>query len=250
LFEREVVMLKSMNDILGYKLSAADGDLGSVKDFFFDDNDWVIRYFVVNTRRWLPGRLVLISPSEVKKPDWDKQVLPVSLTMDQVKNSPEIQSDLPVSRQNEIELMNYYGWNHYWGPIGEPGSGRGLGEESDVRSEAESEVADWDPHLRSTGEVTGYNIQSIDEPIGQMKDLIVETSDWNVRYIVIDTQKWLPGKKVLISSAWINRVDGVDKKVYVDLSSNAIKDSPEFEPGNQIDFEYEARLYDYYIQAG
>jgi len=243
-------MLKALNDILGYKLSAADGELGSVKNFYFDDSEWIVRYFVVNTRRWLPGRLVLISPSEINETAWDSNVLPVSLTMEQVKNSPEIQSDLPVSRQNEIELMQYYGWVHYWGPIGKPDSGRGAGEDPDVQSRADSEVAEWDPHLRSTGEVTGYNIQSTDGQIGQIKDLIVETSDWNIRYIVVDTQKWLPGKKVLISSAWINKVDGVDRRVHVDLSSEAIKDSPEFEPGGQIDFEYEARLYDYYIQAG
>jgi hypothetical protein len=170
--------------------------------------------------------------------------------MDQVKNSPEIQSDLPVSRQHEIEIMRYYGWVHYWGPIGQPGDGRGVGESSDEQEKPEKEVADWDPHLRSANEVIGYHIQSIDEQVGQAEDLIVEVSDWNIRYTVIDTQKWLPGRKALISTAWIKKVDGVDKKVHIDLSSKAIRNSPDFVPGGPIDFEYEAKLYDYYLQVG
>ncbi len=111
-------MLRSMKDLENYTIRATDGTIGHVKDFYFDDEAWVIRYLVVDTGSWLSSRKVLISPIAIGHPDWTEKVLPVSITKEQVKNSPNIDTDKPVSRQHEIRYLGYCGYPFYWGGVG------------------------------------------------------------------------------------------------------------------------------------
>jgi hypothetical protein len=224
--------------ILGYRIRATDHELGKVDDFYFDDQEWGIRYLVVDTGKWLPGRLVLISPLSLGEPDWAEQVLPVSLTKKRIEEGPSIGRDRPVSRQHEAALSEYYKWAAYWGPAG----GVGAIPVKRVKKEKPS----GDPHLRSVKEVLGYHIDAIGGEVGHVEDFIAETQVWAIRYMVVDTRNWLPGRKVLLSPGWIDKVDWADEQVHVDLTREAVKDSPEFNPNAPVNREYEARLYDYY----
>jgi hypothetical protein len=103
-----------------------------------------------------------------------------------------------------------------------------------------------DPHLRSTREVIGYHIRATDGKIGHVEDFIADDESWTIHYMVVDTQTWLRGKRVLIAPAWVSKVDWVEKSVYVNLRKESVKDSPEFDPTKPINREYEVRLYDYY----
>src|ERR1700687_3992661 len=115
----ERTMLRSMNDLEGYAMRATDGPVGHVKDFYFDDQAWVVRYIVVETGSWLLSRKVLISPIAIGQPDRTEKVLPVSITREQVKNSPDIDTDKPISRQHEMQYFGYYGYYpYYWGGAG------------------------------------------------------------------------------------------------------------------------------------
>ena len=114
-------MLRSMNELYGYTIRATDDTIGSVHDFFFDDRESTVRYLVVDTGNWLPGRKVLIAPDALSKPDWASMMLPVNLTKEQVKNSPDIDTEKPVSRQQEEDLRGYYDWPLYWGRVHGPG---------------------------------------------------------------------------------------------------------------------------------
>lgn len=116
-------MLRSLNDLQNYTVGATDGNVGQVKDFYFDDDAWVVRYFVVDTGTWLSSRKVLISPMSVTRPDWMERLLPVSLSKWQVKNSPDIDTDKPVSRQHESQTLGYYGYSMYWEGPGMWGEG-------------------------------------------------------------------------------------------------------------------------------
>ena len=111
-------MLRTMKDFEDYAIHATDGVIGHVKDFYFDDEAWVILYFVVETGGWLSSRKVLISPIAISHPDWTDKVLPVSITKEQVKNSPDIDTDKPVSRQHEMRYLGYYDYSYYWGGVG------------------------------------------------------------------------------------------------------------------------------------
>src|SRR5262247_2160585 len=107
-------MLRSLEELHGYTIHATDGDIGTVYAFFFDDKTWAIRYLVVDTGNWLPDRQVLISPIALGQPDWEGQFFSVKLTTEQVRNSPDIDTDKPVSRQQETLLHTYYDWPTYW----------------------------------------------------------------------------------------------------------------------------------------
>ena len=95
-------MLRTMKDLAGYSFKATDANIAHVTDFYFDDKAWVIRYFVVDTGNWLSSRKVLISPIAIGHPNWTEKLLPVSTTKEQVKNSPDIDTEKPVSRQHEM----------------------------------------------------------------------------------------------------------------------------------------------------
>jgi len=246
-------MLRSTNELLGYKLEASDGNLGKVRDFYFDDESWTVRYLVADTRRWLPGRLVLISPSSLGHPKWAAHLFPVSLDKEQIENGPPISQDQPVSRQQESKLSRYYGWPIYWGaglsygaPPMAPAAIAKLAEEG-AEAEEKDEQDDGDQHLRSVREVTGYKIKAQDGEIGHVEDFIVDDESWILRYLVVDTRNWLPGgKKVMLSPGWAERVDWKREKVVVDLKGDTVERGPEYNPANPVNREVETRLYDYY----
>ena len=245
-------MLRSLKDLKGYVVSATDGDLGAINDFLLDDQEWAIRYVVANSSAWLPGRRVLVSPSSITNAhaDWASRRVQVELTRQQVKNSPGIESDEPVSRQLERELSSYYRWPEYW--LGPKGASAPVGAVN--RGIAGTALADrpapreptGDPNLRSFKEVTGYHIVALDGEIGHVEDLVADDETWSIRYVVVDTRNWLPGRKVLVSPAWIRSIDWAGETVQVDLQCEQIKSSPEFNPSSPVNREYETRLYDYY----
>lgn len=256
-------MLRSIKDIEGYAIGAADGVIGHVKDLYFDDEAWTVRYFVVDAGGWLSNRKVLVSPLAVGKPGTTEKVLPVSLTREQVKNSPDIDTDKPVSRQHEIEYLGYYGYPLYWGGgefWGEgiyPGSmlpGRGYDRAqssatgpSDVLAPAETQLESHaDIHLRSCQTVMRYNVHASDGDIGHVHGMLVDDETWSIRYLVVNTSNWWLGHKVLVAPQWIGSVSWLEATVSVDLTRQAVKDSPPYMHTAALDRQQETGLYAHY----
>ena len=246
-------MLRSIKEISGhYKLQATDGEIGKVKDFYFDDMFWNIKYLVADTAGWLRERLVLISPAALGKPDWTEEKLPVDLTKKKIENSPPVEKEKPVSRQRESDLIKYYAWpvNFAYGVDTTHFAEMQLMAERMKRAEEERkgdrETSEEDTHLRSSEEVMGYDIQATDDSIGHVEDFIFEDDTWIIRYMVVDTRNWLPGKKVLVSPEWIKRVDWAKSKVFVNMDRETIKNGPEYDPAEPVNRTYEIQLYDYY----
>ena len=245
-------MLRSLKDLESYKVHATDGDIGKVTDFLFDDQHWTIRYLDTDTGGfWKSSGRVLISPISFQQADWATRKFHLSLTQEKVKNSPSIDMDKPVSRQYERDYSQYYGWPYYWG-FGEtmawgvgiyPGS---LAEipAGDERGRSRAEIGD--PHLRSAREVAGYHVHGSNGSIGHIADFIVDDETWAIRYLVIDTSNWWFGKKVLVPPYWTQRISWAENMIYINLTKEAIKNSPEWNPEALVNREYETRLYDYY----
>jgi uncharacterized protein YrrD len=243
-----MTVLRSLNDIRGYVLKAQDGEIGKCSDFLFDDRKWTVRYVVADTMKWLPGRKVLISPIAIGDANGLNRRLEVNLSKKQIKDSPPLDTDAPVSRQFEIAFNNYYDWAHYW--HGTSAWGPHLHPRLLYQAERDRSVPDVnsdDPHLRSTREVSGYHIQATDTGIGHVEDFIVDSDTWIIRYLVIDTRNWLPAsKKVLVAQSWVDRVDWKRRKMLVDLASDQVRNSPEYDPSLPVNREYEIRMYDFY----
>jgi hypothetical protein len=199
-------MLRSIRDLKGFAIGATDGDIGRVDACYFDDASFTVRHLVVNTGSWLAGRKVLISPMALRDIDWDCGRINAALTKAQVERSPDIDTDRPVSRQQEIVYHCYYGYPSYWAgpylwgayPYPFPAPGRSTNLEQEGRW-------DWtagqggDPHLRSSAVVIGYHIAATDGAIGHVEDFLVDDATWAIRYMIVDTRNWWAGKKVLVS---------------------------------------------------
>ena len=261
-------MLRHASAINGYSVAASDGELGTVCDFLFDDATWVVRWLVVDTGNWLWGRKVLLPPSALEGVDSTSHLLKVKLTRQQVKDSPDIDTHRPVSRQMETGVYNYYGWSPYWGggyPMGGYGAmgagypmggygylGAGiaspyLGSRRPERmTEKAREASHDDVHLRSAGEVTGYHIHASDGEIGHVEDFLVDDADWSIHYLIVDTKNWWPGKRILVSSRSAGEIHWADKLVYLDVSRQRIKDSPAYDSSMIIDKAYDDKLLTYY----
>ncbi|MBN1218317.1 MAG: PRC-barrel domain containing protein [Anaerolineae bacterium] len=234
-------MLRSVKELNGYTIQATDGRIGKVSGFYFDDAMWTIRYLVVDTGPWLFGRKVLITALALGQPDWASHLLPVGLTKELVESSPDIDLARPVSRQLEVKLHEHYDWQPYWWALAQGA----VPPPSKVQKEV-VRVAEGDPYLRSTQEVVGYHIAALDGEVGHVEDFIVDDETWAIQYMVVDTRNWLPGKKVLVAPAWIEKVEWAESKVYVDLHQETIKNSPEYNPSAPVNRAYEERLYDFY----
>ncbi len=239
-------MKRRIESLTGFTLAGIDGEIGKVKEFYFDDKSWTIRYLIVETGSWLFGRKVLISPDAVLMPDWEAETFQVNLTMEQIKNSPPTDTDKPVSRQHEIDLYSYYPWgNYYWGG-GMGGLGVGMSYPVSLNPATERDTSDDDLHLRSTDKVTGYNIKASDGEIGDVEDFIVDDSTWKIEFILVDTGNWFPGKKVLLSPKWIKEVNWQNSTVTVNASEEQVKNSPEYDATKFITDDYETNLQNYY----
>ncbi|HTO02090.1 MAG TPA: PRC-barrel domain-containing protein [Opitutus sp.] len=246
-------MIHEAKHLEGYEIKARDGALGSVKDLYFDDQMWSVRYFVVATGSWLSGRKVLLSAPRLTFAGPGERQLSIDATQEQVRNSPSIDTDRPVSRQQEEAMHTYYGWPYYWGTA--PFAGGGFGsmamgnvgpmlvpppadpEQQSARPQdtvAEERRSKQDSHLRSMHEVRGYRIAARDGSIGEIEDFLVDDIDWRIRFLVVDTRHWLPGRKVVVAPQWIQSVRWEHHDVTVDLSRGDIEQSPPYDPRQGI----------------
>ena len=261
-------MLHNAKKMEGYAVAATDGDIGHVKDFYFDDEQWVVRYLVVDTGGWLSSRKVLVSPIAVGTPNWEQRLLPVSISREQVKNSPDIDTNKPVSRQHERDYSAYYAYPYYWGSGGYWGGGMypnllmsgygGFGESSASAIEGQREMAadeaarraHDDPHLRSCNAIVGYHIHASDDEIGHVAGMLIDEQTWVVRYLIVNTSNWWLGHQVLISPQWIEAVNWANETVTVSMTRQAIKDAPVYDPEAVMSREAEDQLYQHYGHVG
>jgi hypothetical protein len=254
-------MLRSIKDLEGYAIRATDGDIGHVKDFYFDDAKWVIRYLVVETGTWLTHRNVLISPIAVGQPNETDRNLPVAISMEQVETSPDIDTQLPVSRQEETDYLSHFGYAQYWAGTGLWGSGmypRMMMPEftstpvvveprlDPPSPPEESKQHQGDPHLRGCNEVMGYHIRASDEDIGRVAGMLVDEASWAIRYLIVDTSNWWLGHQVLIAPEWFEDVNWSEQSVSVKLTRKAVKDAPTYDPANVPDSRMESEIWAHY----
>jgi uncharacterized protein YrrD len=227
-------MLRSIRQLYGNELEASDGKIGHVKDFYFDDQRWAVRYVVVDTGEWLSGRVVLISPHAFGDFYQNGNRLPVNMTRKQIQEGPGQESDLPVSRQYEEEYYQYYGLPNYWNGAELWGGAsypvvpsqilmRGKDNGPELKSQHGG-----DPHLQSTKALKDYHIQTSEGVIGHVTDFIVDEKSWAICHVVVETGHWFQGREIVISPKYIERISYEESKVFVSVAKDAIEDAAEY----------------------
>jgi uncharacterized protein YrrD len=247
-------MFRSLHDLCGFTVQAVDGDIGRAEDFFFDDENWIVRYLEVRLGAWIFRHYVLLSITSISPPG--ATFIPANLTKKQIEQSPDINIDSTVSRRNEIDLHDYYGLPYYWSypPFSIPPSmpsqdifpESGQYAEPEYDEDEEESGEDQNAHLRSCKDVRGYHVQAINGQIGHVSDFIFDDHDWTIRYLVIDTSNWLHGREVLIATSWISDISWGESKVFVNVTVEKVRKSPPFDPSAPVNRDYEDRIYDYY----
>lgn len=251
-------MLRHQSEIRGYAIQASDASIGTVTDLLFEDSTWLVRWLVIDAGDWLHDRKVLLPPSALAHVNHIGRQFNVRLTRQQVKDCPSVETDLPVSRQMETSLYDYYGWSPYWGsgsymgiadyggylggPLAVVPSPELMQREKEIDDERRSKS---DPTLRSAKEVTGYQIHAKDGDIGHVEDFLVEDDDWSIRYLVVDTKNWWPGTKVLISPLSVRMIQWSDRQVNLGVDRQKVKDSLAYDPSATVDPIYQKTIHKY-----
>ncbi len=233
-------MLKEVKQLHGWPIHALDGEIGHLDELLFDDESWMVRYLIVDTGNWLTGRQVLISPLSLGFLDWDQKVLHLNLTREKIEHSPSVATDQPVSRQWEIGYYDYHVLPYYWSDGGTGGAYSYPGAvmampiegsvslERDPREEPEQEHASL--HLQSARDLSGYGISATDGHIGHLKDFLVDVESWQIGFLAVDTGDWWPDKKVLLAPAWVERVNGSDQTVTVNVTREQVRGATPWKP--------------------
>ncbi len=261
-------MLRRLHELIGYRISAVDDTIGAVNDFYFDDQSWTVRYLVIDTGPWLFGRRLLVATSAIDSIEFMREIVNVNLTKAQVEKSPDLDLERPFTRDQEIELHNYYGWSGYWtamplagGPLlmptipvpveavdREPGAAEA--ENGPLPAQpTPTQAEELTANLRTLNDVRGYAIAATDGEIGHAADFFAGEDDWVIRYLEIDTRNWLPGKHVLVGIDWVVAVDWAERQLKVKVNRQQVKDSPEYDHRAAVDRAYEDRLHEYYLSS-
>jgi uncharacterized protein YrrD len=244
-------MLSKAKTLKGYSIQSTDGEtIGKVNEFYFDDRHWTIRYLVADTGNWLTGRQVLVSPYAMVAVNRDHQDIVADLTKKQIEHSPSLESDKPVSRQFEESYYGYYGYPMYWSGPNMWGAYPYIERNRKNWRESNRGGKAWDHHLRSTRAVSGHHIQAKDGELGHVEDFIIDDETWAIRYLIVNTSNWWAGKKVLVSPQWIERVSWGENKVFINLSRETIKQSPEYTDESLLTRDYEIGLHGHYNRKG
>jgi hypothetical protein len=254
-------MLFAVSGLEGCPIAACDGHIGAVKDFLFNDRSWKIRWMVVDTGDWLPGRKVLIHPSAIApleippKPrlpmmsTGDSLKVSVNLTKQQIEASPEAREDDPVSKDMESLLYDYYGLDAGWGATN-------LGEKAIVAEAAAHRAEEiengpaGDPHLRSVAWVKGYHVQASDGELGHVENFLADDVNWDIRYLVIATRSWWPGKVVQLAPYAVIDIDWLDREVKLNVMRDQVKSAPAWDPLAMTDAVSEQQLHRHFGWPG
>jgi len=243
-------MLHNLKSVTGCTLQAVDGDIGRCKDFLFVDEHWLIRWMVADTHKWLPlGRKVLVSPLSIKDPSWSEGVIPIALTRKTIETSPSINEHKPVSRSMEDKLFRHFSHSSYWAGAGISGTYPYANPLLDIQVEEANTAGEdnTDAHLRSFKEVCGYEVMSTTGYIGTIEDFIIQTDDWEIDFVIVNTKDRLADhRRVIIDTAFLGNANWQERTVTLDLSKQQIEASPLFVPEKLNDSGYQNAVYEYY----
>ncbi|MFG6116356.1 PRC-barrel domain-containing protein [Halobacillus sp. MO56] len=251
-------MLYLASTLETYNIQAVDGELGKLKDLYFDDNKWAIRYLVADTRKWLPGKKVVVSPSGMETVKTEEKVIHVKNKKEDIRDNATLEEKQEFSYDKEVELSDTFGWKQYWSgeflwggyltpldPMEEP-----VRTAEPARTEKppiNDNVHGSNHKLRSIENIKGEFQHAVvhgdNGKIGYIKDILIDDETWRIRYFIVDTSEWSTNESVLISPDWLQSVDWVDNDFYIDLKLETIEDGPNYKKEQQVTEELEEEVY-------
>ncbi|MEO8029152.1 MAG: PRC-barrel domain-containing protein [Bryobacteraceae bacterium] len=232
-------MLRTLESILGYRLVALNGEIGKVHDFYLDEEFWRLRYLVVETGSWLDRRRVLIAPAALGSIEGERREFAVHLNRDQVQSSPDVNTDQPVSRQQEMRTNAHYGWPAYWAPdaIMIPGP---------ILTSGRVARASADPHLRSFREICSYTVDDGENAIAKVQDFVIDDSDWSVAMMIVAYGGWIDPRQVATPADRITNISWANRTITIRYSREQLEALPSFEAAAPVNKQERTVYFDYH----
>lgn len=241
-------MRRSLKELLGYSIKATDGHHGDINDFLFDGNNWIINYIHADLGTIFKDKKVIIPRMFWKNPSWINQNFEVSLSIKDIENGPLIDEYLPVSKQYEKELLKHFDLQSHIMRFQSQSVLQTAGNIHLENAFTKSVSEDYENKgsLRSFREVCNYSIRTKDGFKGKLNDLIIDDSNWEVKYIIIDLNGSIPwSRKVLINVNWIERISYPKKSIKINLNSDSLLNSKDFNPNELVNTKKVTKRFDY-----
>jgi hypothetical protein len=216
-------MLSDLKGLIGSPVVATDGETGRVRSFLFDDQSWKVRYLVVDVGNWLKRRDVVLPIAALEKPDWTNRTCCAHLTREQVRNSPDVDSEKPVSRQQEIAMRDYFGPLACWVDSEYGLSNTPTGMKYPVKTAGA-------PHLRSTSHVMGYHVWATDGDFGVLEGFVMDEARWHLGYLDVRGGDWLQNRSVLIPTRWVQSVSWSEFRIHLQHTKAGTEATRELHP--------------------
>ena len=208
-------MLRCSTELIRYDVAAAEGKIGEVCDFYFDDRDWGVRFIVVDTDGLFGDNRILIRPQDVRELRFPEEAIVLDMARSKVEEAS--------------------------GPAMFPAAAEGATVSDDSLALTEGGQV-----LRGVAQLSSFEVTGEDAKIGCVHGLLIETTTWSIRYLIVDTGNWLPGKLILLSPHSVERIDWDDRTVAAGVTMEGVKNCPPYDIDSEISREYEAFLHDYY----
>jgi uncharacterized protein YrrD len=199
-------MLHDLKTLTGSSVVATDGEIGTVRNFLFDGLSWTIHYLVVDVGTWFKRRDVVVAISAVEQPDREKRTINVRLTREQVRDSPDVDTEKPVARQQAIAMEEYFGKLTSWASTQFGGAQCPTGMKYPVHTKE-------DPHLRSAWDLVDYKVWASDGEVGRLEGLIMDEASWHLGYLDVKAGDWLHSRSVLIPTRWVKSISWADLRI-------------------------------------
>jgi len=238
-------MLRHASKIIGCDVVSSDGSVGKVHDILFDEVSWTFQHLVADIGSWLAGERVLLPLAAVGEVDEVERQLQVHLTKGEIEHCSGVSTCTTASEEAQVLLGKYWMWTTTSFAHLPPEASRVMDSEAtaDEKEEVEDKV---ESRLRSVRESDGYHIAAPDGDIGHLTELVVDSDTWQIQYLVVNTGNWLLRRNVLIPRAALESIHWADRKVHLSITKNEIKNSPEYDPKEMLDRDYEQTLHDHY----
>lgn len=214
-------MYVQASDLLAWELRLSDGE-EDIQDILVEDETWVVEHLMANTGDWLPGRDVLVPPELLRQPSPSEGKVPVELTREDMEACDDITADEPVSRQKSYSVASYVGPLPSWS-------------------------CDWNPHLRSLRELTGYAVTGHGADDGTVEDGIIWCGNtWTLRYLVVDMGSFFSPKRFLLPTPIIHRIDWDNRQIEIHANRQTLSIVPEYSGTDQLTPTFEKELHRFY----
>lgn len=238
-------------EIIGCTAQAIDGKAGSIHDILFDDDSWKVRYLVVRSGVWLEERMVLIPPQAFLYATEGAHEVHVTLSCDQIRQSRSLEADPPFYLQRQIDAATtaptlWMTYGSLYDPV-IPLYGPALMQAPPEGADVKREKPDYDPHLRSVREISGYQLEDADGEAGQLVGFLVDNEVWALRYVVIQTGSWFAKQQRLLTVSHISAINWERRTLTTSLHRERIAASPEYADALLLDPAFENRLLQYYL---